>query len=97
MGGSALIWLAACIIGAPAVLGLFTVRLARGTLDGELFGTPVGVAIGLSLVCAVSAAAILEPKLQQLIGPWVIYTGAFAVVTFIVGLFIGWAEARGGG
>jgi hypothetical protein len=95
MGLGAVVWIVVGAIGAPAVLALWLVRLMRGRLEGELLANPTGIAIGLSLIGAVSALAALEPRLQAEIGPWVVYTGGYAVVSFCAGLLVGWAEARG--
>lgn len=95
MGLAGFVWLAACAIGAPAVLGLWLVRLTRGRLEGELLATPTGIAVGVSLVGAASALAALEPKLQAEIGTWVVYTGGYVAVSFCAGLLVGWAEAHG--
>ena len=95
MALAGVIWIIAGAIGAPAVLGLWLVRLARGRLNGELLANPTGIAIGLSLIGAVSALGALEPKLQAELGPWVVYTGAYAAVSFCAGVLVGWAEARG--
>ena len=91
----AAVWLGTCCIGAPAILGLWLVQLMRGKLKGEWFATPIGIAAGISVICAASALAVLEPEVQRQIGPWVVYTCAYAGVTFLVGIVVGWAEAKG--
>ena len=95
MGFLVLIGMAACVIGIPAILGLWTARLIYDRLDKDAeIATPVGIVVGISVVVAASGAAALEPAIAKAFGDWVKLFGAFAAVMFVVGLFIGWLECR---
>ena len=89
--------MAACVVGFPAILGVWSVWLWQGKLDKDAeIANPTGIAVGISLVIAASIIAVLAPEAQQEVGPWIRYLGAYAAVTFAVGLLIGWAENRNG-
>jgi hypothetical protein len=90
-----LVWLFALAIGAPALLGLWSVRLFYGRLEKDAeIATPAGIAIGISIVTAASALAALEPAVAKEIGDWVRLSGLFAGAMFLVGIILGWAECR---
>ena len=95
MGIALLCGLFACVIGSPALLGLWCMRLYHHRLpkDADL-QNPTGIAVGIALVTAVSAIAPFSNEAQREFGAWISYTWIFAIAMFIVGLLIGWAECR---
>ena len=98
MGLFAILVLATCCFGFPAVLGVWSMRLWHGTLPpSDDLASPMGISIGLSLVIAASVfAALAPPEAQNEFGPWFAYLGGFALLTFVMGLIIGWIEHRSG-
>jgi len=85
-----LAWLFALAVGAPALLGLWSARLFYGRLDKDAdIATPAGIAIGISIVTAASALAVLEPDVAKGVGDWVRLSGVFAGAMFLVGIVLG--------
>ncbi len=84
----------ACISGFPSILGVWVVRLWRGTLDEDaIVANPIGIAVGISLVmvvCVVAAA----PQAQSTYGQGIASLGLLALAMFSVGVFVGLAESR---
>ena len=84
-------------LGLPAVLGVWMVRLWHGELEeGDEFANPTGIAIGVSLVIAASMYTFLAPDAERVAGPWIKYFWLYSTGTFLIGLFIGWADVRNG-
>lgn len=84
-----------CLLGVPAVLGVWIVRLWHGRLEKyDEIANPTGIAIGVSLVIAASMYAFLAPDAERLAGPWIKYFWLYSTGTFLIGLFIGWADVR---
>lgn len=82
------------IVPLPALLGVWSVRLARGTLGESEFVNPPTIAVGFALVLGASALVAISSEWEQQFGPWAKYQGVYAAVTFAIGLTIGWLESR---
>jgi uncharacterized paraquat-inducible protein A len=86
-----------CVIGLPAILGVWVMRLINGELNKDAeFVNPIGIAVGLSVVIAACTVAAISPDAQKELGPSIAYLGFYAAVTFVIGLLIGWADVRNG-
>ncbi len=84
----------ACVIGSPAILGLWCVRLYYHRLPKDAdFQNSTGIAVGFALVTAASALSLSDAAIREF-GKEVRYLPFFAIAMFIVGLLIGWAECR---
>ncbi len=95
MGIAMMLVFGACVIGFPSILGVWLVRLYRGTLDEDAdIAHPTGIAVGISVVIAACIAAAVSAEAEREFGPWIKNLWVYASMTFLIGLFIGWAEKR---
>ncbi len=70
-------------------------RLLQGRLEINAdIANPTGIAVGVSFLIATGVLGAFHPAVQKEVGDIARYLWIFILVTFNVGLFIGWAEGR---
>jgi hypothetical protein len=86
------------LIGAAGALGLWTMRLFYGNVaDDDRLVVSTIVAVGIPVAGACAVVVSQAKFFQEVFGSFTQFVWMWTLGSFIVGLFIGWADCRAKG